>query len=168
MASNKVQPRDINERFDSKWKLDEVTGCHVWTRKPDPYGYGVFGIKVDGRWRRVRASRWSLERALGRPIAPGLSALHRCDNPPCVNPDHLYEGDQLRNITDAVERGRMRPWNAGKGVCINGHEFTPENTMVWQGGGRKVPMRKCRICHRARMREVMRRTRERKRAEAAG
>lgn len=168
MAKNKVVPQDINARFDSKWEVDEKSGCHLWTAGLDGTGYGAFGIKADGRWKRVKASRWSLERALGRPIRPGLFALHRCDTPACVNEEHLYEGTQRRNLADAVERHRLHPHNAAKRFCVNGHEFTPENTMLWQGGERAVPMRKCSICHRTRMREAMRRSRARKRAAVSG
>lgn len=62
---------------------------------------------VDGRKVSLRATRVSLELALGRPLAPGLYACHTCDNPPCVNPVHLYEGTATRNMRDAVERRRI-------------------------------------------------------------
>lgn len=160
MAKRGPKPQDTNQRFDSKWVLDPATGCHVWQRALVPGGYGAFGVPAEGGWKRVRANRWALERKLGRPLLPGLSALHHCDNPPCVNEDHLYEGTQKQNIGDAIARQRHRPGNRDKEVCVNGHRFTPANTMQCAPSpGRPYPMRKCRACHRARMREVMRKRR---------
>lgn len=72
------------------------TGCLV-------RGYGVLS---EGRKRRRSAHRLALESKLGRPIRPGYMACHTCDNPPCCNPAHLYEGTAQDNSDDAVVRGR--------------------------------------------------------------
>lgn len=81
--------------------------CWLWTGSTD-HGYG----KIE-TWSRatgagtVKAHRLALEMKLGRPILPGLKALHHCDVKRCVNPDHLYEGTTQDNSNDAVERDRM-------------------------------------------------------------
>lgn len=76
-------------------------GCWEWQGSLSADGYGK--IMVAGKtWR---AHRFSYESFVG-PISDDQLVLHRCDNPPCVNPDHLYLGDQMRNERDKVERGR--------------------------------------------------------------
>lgn len=76
--------------------------CWEWTGARNSHGYGV--VKVAGRLEL--AHRKALEVALGRPIGPGLLALHRCDNPPCIRPRHLREGTHEDNARECVERGR--------------------------------------------------------------
>lgn len=62
--------------------------------------------QVSGKSVTVYASRVALRSKLGRPITPGMQALHTCDNPPCVNPEHLYEGTPKQNTHDMISRGR--------------------------------------------------------------
>lgn len=94
------------------------------------------------------AHRWALEHSLGRPLAADESALHRCDNPPCVNPLHLYAGTQADNMQDCTRRGRLvNPIAEAKRAqthCAKGHEFTPENTYIKSSGHRQ-----CRTCRAA-------------------
>jgi HNH endonuclease len=52
------------------------------------------------------AHRWAWEQANG-PIPPGMQVLHRCDNPPCINIDHLYLGTHIDNMADRRRRGRQ-------------------------------------------------------------
>ena len=61
--------------------------------------------RADGTRLRTGAHRVSHELHIG-PIPEGLGVLHRCDNPPCTRPDHIYAGTQGRNLLDAYERGR--------------------------------------------------------------
>jgi hypothetical protein len=53
------------------------------------------------------AHRFAWELAYG-PIPPGLSICHRCDNPPCVRPDHLFLGTTRENVFDSIAKGRPR------------------------------------------------------------
>lgn len=75
-----------------------MSACVVFGGYIDPTGYG----KTGHRW----AHREALELKLGRPIAPGMYALHTCDNRACVKPEHLYEGTQAQNMADCSARGR--------------------------------------------------------------
>lgn len=77
--------------------------CWPWKGSRRRNGYGR--LERDGRG--VAATHVALELD-GRPLGPGQYALHRCDNPPCVNPAHLYAGDSKDNALDMLARGRQR------------------------------------------------------------
>lgn len=84
------------------WHLVKKTeNCWVWDGEAITGGYGRFSL--DGR--RCLAHRYSWELANG-PIPQGLDVLHRCDNPPCVNPAHLFLGLDADNAADMVSKGR--------------------------------------------------------------
>lgn len=71
------------------------------------HGYG--GIRdagKEGRLLKTHRVAWELTNG---PIPDGSWVLHKCDNPSCVRPDHLYLGDQFANMADMVSRGRRRP-----------------------------------------------------------
>ena len=100
----------LSERF---WRFvckDAVTGCWNWAGfSYNESGYG--GIRSDTPpYKKVRAHRVSWELHNG-PIPDGVDVLHRCDNPKCVNPDHLYLGSQADNMRDMIERGLWEPPN---------------------------------------------------------
>lgn len=78
-------------------------------------GYGVLPKPVHGSRLAHRAV---LAAKLGRPVA-GV-ARHTCDNPPCVNPDHIVEGTQAQNVADAVERDRIAR-GPRREICVRGH-----------------------------------------------
>lgn len=78
----------------------------MWTGATTYYGYGVIQ-KGGAHGGLVRAHRVSWELHHG-PIPKGLNICHACDNPPCVNPDHLFLGDQKVNMSDCSAKGRAR------------------------------------------------------------
>ena len=75
-------------------------GCWLWVGSIN-HRYGWLVV----RGRKVRAHRFSYELAYGL-IPVGLLVLHRCDNPPCVRPDHLFVGTQTDNMQDMLRKGR--------------------------------------------------------------
>jgi hypothetical protein len=68
----------------------------------------VFGIgsKKDGTNERVYAHRFAYEISIG-PIPEGFEVCHKCDNPPCVRPDHFFLGTHSDNAQDALSKGRL-------------------------------------------------------------
>lgn len=78
----------------------------TWPRNQDGYGVRYAG-RANGRpLPQLRSNRVALEEKLGRALLPGMKALHHCDNPPCVQAEHLYEGTQSQNMHDMYDRGR--------------------------------------------------------------
>jgi hypothetical protein len=94
------RPQPIEGRFDAKVNRTET--CWLWTaQRVGTMGYGR--IWLNGRG--VAAHRYSYERFVG-PIPAGMQVLHKCDNPVCVRPDHLFLGTQLENMQDKIRKGR--------------------------------------------------------------
>ena len=91
------------DRFMSKVKVDDFTGCWEWQRYKNSNGYGV--TKHNGK--TVMAHRAFYEMYNGG-IPEGLIILHACDNPSCVNPDHLTTGTRSDNMIDMVSKKRQR------------------------------------------------------------
>lgn len=98
-----IELQEIN-RFWSKVDIREPNECWEWTKGCYGGGYGRF------RCRSPRLQRPShiiaLELSLGRPLGSKMCALHRCDNRPCCNPAHLWEGTHQDNMADMVQKGR--------------------------------------------------------------
>lgn len=93
----------LHDRFWSKVQQLTEDECWEWQAHCDSDGYGR--IKVDGTSRLAHRVVMELDG-----IDVGDShVLHHCDNPPCVNPNHLYLGDASDNMKDAYERGRKEP-----------------------------------------------------------
>lgn len=95
-------------RFWSYVKVAESNECWEWTGARHQKGYGRIRETAPSRFTK-RAHIASLELKLGRTLRSGLFALHTCDNTPCCNPEHLYEGTALDNARDAIDRDRLRP-----------------------------------------------------------
>lgn len=100
------------DRFWSKVEFGRqsaVGRCWEWRSKRNRHGYGLFSLGG----REVRAHRTAWRLTFG-PIPTGLGILHKCDNPPCVRPDHLFPGSQLDNVADMDRKGRGRGrWSPG-------------------------------------------------------
>lgn len=91
----------ISYILHKKYRVNETTGCWVWTGPTNTYGYGV----IEYMRKPYLAHRLSYQKHKGL-IVSGQCILHSCDNPRCVNPDHLREGTHAENMQDMVDRGR--------------------------------------------------------------
>lgn len=96
-------------------------GCLEWTASRNPKGYGQLNVSSIGK----TAHRLSWKAFYGD-IPKGLQVLHRCDNPPCINPLHLFLGTNLDNSNDKVRKGRQ-PFLKGE---MNGASKMTEESVI--------------------------------------
>lgn len=83
-----------------KYLVDQETGCWEWQKCKDPYGYG----KMLYKGKPVLVHRYSLATHLGKDLETLKLVRHKCDNPGCINPNHLLEGNHSQNFRDKHER----------------------------------------------------------------
>ena len=131
------------ERFYSK--AIEQGDCIVWTAAKNVEGYGRF--HYSGKFWMAHRLSWTLE--IGE-IPDGMHVLHKCDNPPCINVNHLFLGTNSDNVADKVSKNRQA--RNYKTHCKNGHEYKKENTLI-----RKQGWKECRTCIRLNQREARKR-----------
>lgn len=126
----------VAERRDEPWPYTRVS-CLEWAGLTDDDGYGR--VKIGGS--DTRAHRAIFELWYGVSLSAEQVILHACDNPKCFNPYHLSVGTQRDNVRDMDAKGRRVSGNALKTTCPHGHEYTPENTVVYKDGKRR-----CKAC----------------------
>lgn len=117
------------------------SGCMLWEGFWHPRsGYGrAYNRGNSPTYAQAHRAVWE---EINGPIPEGMKLLHRCDTPPCCNPQHLFLGTQTDNMRDmaAKKRGNMQK----KTHCPQGHAYEGENLRIDHKGARV-----CRICGRA-------------------
>lgn len=102
VVQHQLHGATLLERFEAN-VLRSSGGCWEWTGYRDENGYGR--LNINGTPVLAHRISWDLfkRRKIGED-----HALHRCDNPPCVNPDHLFRGDQIANTADKMKKKRHK------------------------------------------------------------
>lgn len=108
----------IEKRFWNKVNKDTKSGCWEWTAGQFPFGYGAIWINEIGNNELAHRYSWKLHNG---EIPDGMFICHHCDNPKCVNPDHLFLGTADDNIKDAAKKNRT---NKPKGEAHPKHKLT--------------------------------------------
>ena len=110
--------KSFKERLQSSYNAD-LKGCWNWTKSKTKQGYGRM-------W--YRGSLWSAHRVsyseYVSEIPEGMQVLHECDNPSCINPKHLFLGNNDINVADKMAKGRHR--SNPKGVANSSAKLNPE------------------------------------------
>ena len=96
----------VSERIMSHISINPVSGCWEWQgTKRNGYGRMIIGSRTGGTRKSVSVHRLSYEIKNGK-IPDGMEICHKCDNPCCVNPDHLFAGTRQDNVDDREAKGR--------------------------------------------------------------
>ena len=100
------KPKPAIYRFNNSFVKDEKTGCWNWIGKSRSGSSRLYGrITVDNKI--MPAHRYSWELHNDKKIPAGMLVMHKCDNPECVNPDHLTIGTTQDNSDDKVRKNRQ-------------------------------------------------------------
>jgi len=93
----------MKKYIEDRIEIDTESGCWNWKQSKNQKGYG----QMTRNGKSEGAHRYSYKAFTG-PVPEGLHVLHRCDNPGCVNPDHLFLGNNADNVADKISKGRQR------------------------------------------------------------
>jgi len=108
---------EIKRRFMAK--VEKTNGCWLWTAGKLRFGYGRFRLRPS----EYLSHRLAYVLFIG-PISAGLCVLHKCDNPSCIRPSHLFLGTQKDNVADMVRKNRQLVGEA------NGYSILTENQVL--------------------------------------
>jgi len=122
-------PKDIQRFWAKVDKSDGEDACWIWQAAVNRYrgGYGQFGVGDRKHHYNRPAHRVAYEITFGA-VPADLYVCHRCDNPRCVNPSHLFTGTALDNVRDMMRKNRLSRANKASGDR-NGMRMHPESVL---------------------------------------
>lgn len=118
----------LAERFALQHMPVPEAGCWLWIGTRNPSGYGRLNVR--GRVQLAHRVSWVMH--VG-PIPDGMHVCHKCDTPACVNPDHLFLGDNAANHADKVAKGRQ---GAARGEASPKAKLTDEQVAAIRADSR--------------------------------
>ena len=122
-------------------KVQVTEGCWLWKSTINRDGYGTY--KKTFLMDSILAHRLSY-RIFKGDFERSLLVCHHCDNPRCVNPNHLFLGTVSDNMRDCVKKGRHYTFFKKSEFCKKGHLFNDETTYIKPTDGRRY----CKICQK--------------------
>jgi hypothetical protein len=103
-CNGKYKPKDI-DRFINK--INKGNECWEWNGGKSKFGYGRFFILFGLTEKTYYSHRIAYELYTNQLVPEGLCVCHKCDNPSCVNPKHLFIGTTQDNTKDKINKGRQ-------------------------------------------------------------
>lgn len=100
-------PSTLEDRFSLKVDMRDLCGCWTWLGAQKAGGYGNIFLRKEGRVIITESAHVVSHELFVGPVPAGLWVLHKCDNPPCVRPDHLFLGPPKANHADMRAKGRQ-------------------------------------------------------------
>lgn len=125
-SKNKIETRLISKEFFLEMRVVEPgTDCWIW-QGSKLYRENYGRIFINGRYQRAHRIAYEIWNG---PIPDGFLVCHHCDNPPCINPEHLFVGTDLDNVLDASRKGRLRN-GLGPGEKSGWHKLNNEKVFA--------------------------------------
>lgn len=151
------------QRFEALVRRGNPEECWPWTGGTTDRGYGTFAVSSDLRMGAHRYAFWQANGYMADQVdhtchnGSGCAGGNSCPHRRCCNPAHL---ENTSNLVNSLRGESVAAYHARKTHCVNGHEFSPENTYVYRHRGGR-PRRFCKQCNRDRQ------TAKRRQGEAA-
>jgi len=121
----------MGQRFGSKVQRGSGAGCWIWTAHTNQYGYGVFWVNRECGDMLAHRAAWLIYKGQH----PGSADVcHTCDNPKCVNPDHLFLGSAADNMRDCAAKGRIPRGSSRPNAKLDENDVRNIRD-VYRGGG---------------------------------
>lgn len=130
-------------------------GCHIYQGSKDKDGYPQYVLGNKENAKCYRLHRLILARKSDKAYEELNLACHTCDNPSCINPDHIFEGTYKDNNRDSASKGRT--YGQQFLECPQGHPYNEENIYRRPDNPNK---RDCKICRKERTRDWFRRNKK--------